>query len=167
MPFARSHLFFQPPRVKNYIIAQSVRTWSILAVIHQSSVSHQPSAFSISHQHQPSASVSISNQPPASATICSSTPNEGLFSHCRASSAHSSPPHVFIVVLRCSPIPSMHKECCASAVLTPFISFCVAAKIRIRLSAFSLLPCDPPFEPSPLLGLPFVLGCFPGWPPAF
>ena len=119
---------------------------SLLAIIHQSSVNHQPSA---------------------SATICSSTPNEGLFSHCRASSAHSSPPHVFIVVLRCSPIPSMHKECCASAVLTPFISFCVAAKIRIRLSAFSLLPCDPPFEPSPLLGLPFVLGCFPGWPPAF
>ena len=130
---------------------------SLLAIIHQSSVSHQPSA----------SAISISHQPPASATICSSTPNEGLFSHCRASSAHSSPPHVFIVVLRCSPIPSMHKECCASAVLTPFISFCVAANIRIRLSAFSLLPCDPPFEPSPLLGLPFVLGCFPGWPPAF
>jgi len=140
--------------LKNYIIAQTVRTWSILSS--SSSISRQ-SAISNQHQHQP----------PASATICSSTPNEGLFSHCRASSAHSSPPHVFIVVLRCSPIPSMHKECCASAVLTPFISFCVAANIRIRLSAFSLLPCDPPFEPSPLLGLPFVLGCFPGWPPAF
>jgi len=101
--------------------------------------------------------ISISHQPSASATICSSTPNEGLFSHCRASSAHSSPPHVFIVVLRCSPIPSMHKECCASAVLTPFISFCVAAKIpNSDYSALSSLPCDPPFEPSPLLGLPIL-----------
>ena len=123
---------------------------SLLAIIHQSSVSHQ---------HQPSA-ISISHH------MFVYSKQRTL--HCRASSAHSSPPHVFIVVLRCSPIPSMHKECCASAVLTPFISFCVAAKIpNSDYSALSSLPCDPPFEPSPLLGLPFVLGCFPGWPPAF
>ena len=131
---------------------RSVRPHLVHTPRHHSSVVSQPSASAISHQHQPPY-VRLLQTKDSSLIV--------------DSSAHSSPPHVFIVVLRCSPIPSMHKECCASAVLTPFISFCVAANIRIRLSAFSLLPCDPPFEPSPLLGLPFVLGCFPGWPPAF